>query len=426
MRAREFVAEISRDRLERYLSQANQHVSRRLDRMSQARERMNKSYEIYHANEPTKVVDQFEADTPALAKRYYDNFISNYESDVDYDLRLRKSTGLYEGGWDTKKTQGTVLHPAIVAPTLEIVDRFVNDFNMWLEKRGLGPVRRGRPTGSSAYHVQDTQEQPDKIYGDIDLQMIGPEPEGYSYGQFTAYWNKLADEFVKQGHAPYVDVAESKAGHPIFQIGTNDYVQIDFMWHPERLEHWGATRVTPERGVKGLLTGNMYSVLGELLDMSIQHAGVQLKVIDDQHVPFSKQKGTQTVTVTTNPETFILDLFNYEAKLLGVKQPKIDPMLKQFPGNDVEDVKIFKLANGIRGFAQSCEANRMFGRGDLHPWDTATDFLRDFWRRYEEKAMIDVNSKKRDKAATPQAQARAESDREKVLQGLEMVQGYFQ
>jgi hypothetical protein len=425
MRAREFVAEISRDRLERYLSQANQHVSRRLDRMSQARERMNKSYEIYHANEPTKVVDQFEADTPALAKRYYDNFISNYESDVDYDLRLRKSTGLYEGGWDTKKTQGTVLHPAIVAPTLEIVDRFVNDFNMWLEKRGLGPVRRGRPTGSSAYHVQDTQEQPDKIYGDIDLQMIGPEPEGYSYGQFTAYWNKLADEFVKQGHAPYVDVAESKAGHPIFQIGTNDYVQIDFMWHPERLEHWGATRVTPERGVKGLLTGNMYSVLGELLDMSIQHAGVQLKVIDGQHVPFSKMKDTKVVTVTVNPSTFIYDLFEYLAKQMGVKDPKAADLLVQNPGNDINNVKISTLVNGVKGFAQSCQANKMFGQGDLANFSNARDFINKFWARYEEKAMIDVNGKKRDKADTPQAIARADADREKILQGLQTVKGYF-
>jgi hypothetical protein len=333
---------------------------------------------------------------------------------------------LREGGWDTTLTQNTVLNPKIVAPALQVVDQFVADFNHWLEPRGLGPVRRGRPTGSSAYHIADTEQDPDKIYGDIDLQMVGPEPEGVSYGQFTAFWNKLADEFVREGHVPYVDMTESKAGHPIFKIGAHDYVQIDFMWHPERLEQWGAARVTPERGVKGLLTGNMYSVFGELLDMSIQHAGVQLKVIDDQHVPFSKQKGTQTITVTTAPETFILDVFNYEAKLLGVKRPKIDPMLKQFVGNDLEGVKIFQLVNGVRGFAQSCEDNDMFGRGNLQPWDTATDFLRDFWRRYEEKAMTDVNSKKRDKAATPQALARAESDRQKVLQGLEMVRGYFQ
>ena len=174
-----------------------------------------------------------------------------------------------EGGWDTTLTQNTVLHPRIVAPALRVVDQFVQDFNQWLKPKGLGPVRRGRPTGSSAHHEQDTKQDPDKIYGDIDLQMIGPEVAGASIGQFGSFWNKLADEFVKAGHAPYVDTTESKAGHPIFQIGARDYVQIDFMWHPEALERWGASRVTPERGVKGLLHGNMFSVLGELLDLSI-------------------------------------------------------------------------------------------------------------------------------------------------------------
>jgi hypothetical protein len=339
---------------------------------------------------------------------------------------MRACEFIIEGGWDTTLTQNTVLHPKIVAPALEVVDQFVIDFNKWLELKELGPVRRGRPTGSSAHHTADTEEDPTKIYGDIDLQMIGPEPEGVSYGQFTAFWNKLADEFVTSGGAPYVDVSESKPGHPIFKIGAHDYVQIDFMWHPDRLEKWGATRVTPERGAKGLLTGNMYSVLGELLDMSIQHAGVQLKTQDGTHVPFSKQKGTQTQTLTTNPETFILDIFNYEAKMLGVKKPKIDPLLKQFSGNNLDDIKISKLVNGIKGFARSCEMNNMFGQGDLAPWDNANDFIHDFWRRYEEKAMIDVQDKKRDKAQTPQAIARANSDREKILQGLKIVKGYFQ
>jgi hypothetical protein len=306
-----------------------------------------------------------------------------------------------------------------------VVDQFVQAFNAWLKTKGLGPVRRGRPTGSSAYHAQDTESDPDKIYGDIDLQMIGPETEGQSQGQFTAYWNALADQFVKAGHARYVDATESKAGHPIFQIGKHDYVQIDFMWHPERLEKWGAARVTPERGVKGLLTGNMFSVLGELLDLSIQHAGVQLKVVDNQHVPFSKQKGTTTVTVTTNPETYILDLFKYLAKQQGISNPKIDAMLEQFPGNDIEDVKIQKLVNGVKGFARSCELNNMFGTGDLAKFNSAGDFVRDFWNRYQEKAMTDINSKKRDKAETPQARARAESDRQKVQQGLDTVKGYF-
>ena len=330
---------------------------------------------------------------------------------------------LNEGGWDTTLTQGTVLHPKVVAVALQVVDQFVTDFNKFLKQKGLPLVRRGRPTGSSAYHEQDAVEHPDKVYGDIDLQMIASEVEGVTYGQFTGVWNKLADEFVKAGHAPYVDVAESKPGHPIFKIGPTDYVQIDFMWHPERLEKWGAARVTPERGVKGLLTGNMYSVFGELLDLSIQHAGVQLKVVDGQQVPFSKQKGTQIVTVTTDPETFILDTFMYFAKRLGINKPRISPRLKQNPGNDVNNVKISRLVNGIKGFAESCDMNDMFTQGELSGFLSGDDFLEKFKARYAEKAQIDIAGKKRDKAATPEAQARAEQDRQKIQQGLDMVMG---
>ena len=336
---------------------------------------------------------------------------------------MRAKEFVIEGGWDSVKTQGTVLHPKIVSVALQVVDRFVAEFNKQYAAQ-VGEIRRGRATGSSAYHEQDAIEDPEKIYGDIDLQMVAPEAEGQGYTQFTAYWNKLADDFINTG-LDYVEVGE-KPGHPTFQIGANDFVQVDFMWHPERLEKWGATRVTPERGVKGLLTGNMYSVLGELLDLSIQHAGVQLKVQDGQHVPFSKQKDTQVITVSTNPETFIYDTFKYEANQLGIAKPQIDPMLKQFPGNDINDVKISKLVNGVKGFARSCEINGMFGQGDFANFTDAQDFINKFWQRYNEKAQIDIAGKKRDKAQTPDAIARANSDREKIQQGLDMVKGYFQ
>jgi hypothetical protein len=338
---------------------------------------------------------------------------------------MKISDIITEGGWDTTLTQGTVLHPKIVAVALQVVDRFVADFNKFAQVQGMGVIKRGRPTGSSAYHEQDAAEHPDKIYGDIDLQMIAPEVEGVTYGQFTSYWNKVSSDFVQAGHAPYVDTTESKPGHPIFKVGANDYVQIDFMWHPERLANWGATRVTPERGVKGLLTGNMYSVLGELLDISIQHAGVQLKVVDGQHVPFSKHKGTEVRTITTNPATFIYDLFVYQARELGIKRPRIDALLKQFPGNDINDVKISKLVKGVKGFALSAELNKMFGQGDFTNYSSADDFINKFWQRYEEKAQIDIAGKKRDKAQTPAAQARAEQDRLKIQQGLDMVKGLF-
>ena len=63
---------------------------------------------------------------------------------------------IVEGGWDTTLTQGTVLHPRIVQQALLVVDKFVQDFNQYLQTNGVeGQVKRGRPTGSSAYYAKD-------------------------------------------------------------------------------------------------------------------------------------------------------------------------------------------------------------------------------------------------------------------------------
>lgn len=332
---------------------------------------------------------------------------------------MRAKEFLLQGGWDTKKTQGTVLKPAVVGVALNVIDKFTADFNNWLAAKGLGQVQRGKPTGSGAYYQQDTAENPDKIYGDIDLQMIGSSVAGATIGQFNLYWNKLADQFIRDTNVSYIDLEDTKPGHPIVQIGQGQYVQVDFMWHTAELSHWGAARVTPERGIKGLLMGNMYSVLGELLDLSIQHAGVQLKTQNGQQVPFSKHKDIELKTISTNPSTFVLDILRY----YGGKQ--IDPLLKANPGTNTADVKISTLVNAVKGLANSFEINNMFGRGILSRFANANDFLNKFIQRYTEKAEMDINAAKRDKAETPEAKARAEADKQAVRKGLNMVQGLF-
>jgi GNAT superfamily N-acetyltransferase len=91
--------EISDERLQDYLHRAGKRVDSRLERIAQARQRLSKGYEIYHADRPTNgtaIVDRFDADTPALARQYYEKFIRDYVSDVDFDLRLRRATGIME------------------------------------------------------------------------------------------------------------------------------------------------------------------------------------------------------------------------------------------------------------------------------------------------------------------------------------------
>jgi len=91
--------EISDELRRNYLHRAGKVVDRRMDHMARVRDRLNKGYEIYHADRPAgsaQIVDRFEADTPALARQYYERFIQDYESDVDFDLRLRRATGIIE------------------------------------------------------------------------------------------------------------------------------------------------------------------------------------------------------------------------------------------------------------------------------------------------------------------------------------------
>ena len=94
-----FLDEISDELRRSYLDRAGKVVDRRMSHMARVQDRLNKGYEIYHADRPANgsaIVDRFEADTPALARQYYEKFIHNYESDVDFDLQLRRATGIME------------------------------------------------------------------------------------------------------------------------------------------------------------------------------------------------------------------------------------------------------------------------------------------------------------------------------------------
>jgi len=93
----ESINELKDETIHSYLSKADRQISNRLDRMSQARERLNKNYEIYDVNNPTKIIDKFEADTPKLARQYFEKFIKEYNpGDQDFHFEVRRSTGLSE------------------------------------------------------------------------------------------------------------------------------------------------------------------------------------------------------------------------------------------------------------------------------------------------------------------------------------------
>ena len=339
-------------------------------------------------------------------------------------ILYRKEHELKEGGWDDTVTQATVIRPSTVRAALDVMNQFVKQFNAWLAKRDHPTIQMGHPTGSSAHHGQDPEE---KIYGDIDLQIVVPEmpqTQGMTINQQQAYWNDLADQWVREQRPKYVHV-NSKPGHPLIAVAPDAWVQVDLMAHPTHLAQWGRYRVTPERGTKGLLYGNMFSVLGDLLDLSIQHAGVQYKERDGQRQPFGRTlKNYQLGTISRDIETFVRDIFDHEYQSQTGREAqtaKRDPALNQNPGVDVDKPNIARLAQAIQGLARSFEQNKMYGRGNLQRYRSAQQFMQAFLDRYTAKSAEALAAPKFDKATTPDAQARAQRDREAIAQGTQRV-----
>jgi hypothetical protein len=182
MRAQEFINEISDQQLQRYLDRAGRQVDARQERMARVRDRLNKGYEIYHAETPNKVVHQFDANTPAEAQRYYADYIDRYESDVDYDLRLRRATGIMEsfdqpyplvwekseyGAYDayTKLDDGSNLSIAFELETGPAGEEWHVSFwrNYSLEVTGEGDAQRIFATVLSAIQKFIKKEHPERI-----------------------------------------------------------------------------------------------------------------------------------------------------------------------------------------------------------------------------------------------------------------------
>jgi hypothetical protein len=142
-RQSEGINEISDETLQSYLGKADRQVSNRLDRMSQARDRLNKNYEIYDANNPAKIVDRFEADTPKLAKQYFDKFITNYNpGDLDFHFEFRRSTGIMEDK-ESKITKTVIdfYKPVVDDIEKEKVDDYVDKARELLDKAPSNDIR---------------------------------------------------------------------------------------------------------------------------------------------------------------------------------------------------------------------------------------------------------------------------------------------
>jgi len=377
-------------------------------------------------NSATEVRSMFASLDVEGKKKLIQDLFGNFSVEVFKLMsnKLTESLKIAEGGWTDMVTQKTKLTPAVVQAALGAVEQFTNEFNTYLTDRGHPPVKMGAPTGSSAYHDVD---EPDVEYGDIDLQMIAPDHKEMTGQQQASFYNDLVDKFIAEKQPKSIhDQGKPAHGHPIFNIG-KDKVQVDLMWTPESTSDWARYRVTPQRGVKGLIYGNMYSSLGDLMNMSIQTAGAQMKTVDGQPVPFSKRKGTELHTLTSDIDNFGLDILKrfYEQTHGSTDGLQVDPELQQFPGLKRENIKITDLAHTVKGLAKSFELNDLFGKFGLEKFSSASQFVQAFLDRIRAKADEAANSPKFNKASTPEELAKVKHVQQAIAKGLDVVNGAF-
>jgi len=336
---------------------------------------------------------------------------------ISFKAFYRVNAILNEGGLASTLTQQTVINPRTIAIVKPKIESLMAQYNEYARTKNLPPAKFGAFLGSTA-HYQADEADPNtqkNVYGDIDIQIEVPPYEETPLKN-QSQWYKVFGQFIQEvqpeGIAP-----DSPEGHPIINIGGDNWVQVDFIIHQSHLLEWGRYRATPERGLKGMLYGNLISVLGDCLNLSIQHNGVQLKVKEGKRQPFASARGQfELHTVSTNPRTFILDILKYEAGT-DAMVATADPLLKANPGINTEDVKAEYLIKGIKGLVKSFDRNGMLGKGNLSEYQTPEDFLNKFWELYTDKIDVTLNATKWDKAPAEkvaQAHAKIKGDLAKV------------
>lgn len=294
---------------------------------------------------------------------------------------------LDEGGWASTLTQNTVITPQLVQQVMKILTgQFIPALNNFLQSKGLGATEISGAGGSATYYERDLAQQPDKEYGDVDVQFHIPRIPDTTNNANADIYKKAIKEFCDS--TP--DFSSDNGVNVILKIG-NDYVQVDLVTSFYENKGW-TSALKPEWNLKGVLCNSLYSSLGEVLNLSIGGGhGVQAKFQNGQLVPFRIVKDVVLKTVTNNPATWAVDI----VKFFGSKQ--ISPRLKAYPGLIGGEVRVADMINSIRGILES------LGKEELIPKVKEI---------YLSKINAAINSSKYAKAETPAAIEKAKHTKE--------------
>jgi hypothetical protein len=310
---------------------------------------------------------------------------------------------LREGGLKLPPEHRRDLTPSLVREASSVYREFLKGFNGWLSTKGKAPLEPIRPTGSSTHAERDIVDRPSATYGDIDYLVSFPvnytgkdmterrKEESASVKEYT----DLLTEYLTTVRPPTVDVELTVGGHPlmiIVKVPSGGLAQVDtVVTHPAYSE-WMKGRYTPERGIKGYVTGNLYKALGDYLVLTIGTEGVMARIKDGQRVPSKFRAGVTYQSISTDFRNFFRDIADYVIEGAYVA----DSLLEQHPGLNPDDVNISELAYGIVGLARTMER-----AGDVDSAEMLTTIYNSFVEGMDENV-----GRKLSKDITPEQEAK--------------------
>lgn len=310
---------------------------------------------------------------------------------------MRAKEFILEGGWASTLTQGTHITPALVDIVVQSLPAFEQALNVFLKAKDLAPVKIGTPVGSTTYYKRDLAQNPQREYGDIDVNFFVPRLPDMSDNANEQTYSAAIKEFCDSNP----NYSTSNGTNVIIKVG-DQYVQVDFVTAYYENEQWSRA-LGPEYNVKGVLSASLYSSLAEALNLSFGGRGVQVKLQNGVPVSFKQSKDTELRTITNNPDTWAVDI----AKFLGAGS--ISARLAKYPGMG-DEIKTSNTINSIVGIAES------LGRPEL---------IEQVKTIYISKINKAINSSKFDKAETPEAKKKAEDTKALLTREAQRILGQF-
>lgn len=324
---------------------------------------------------------------------------------VVYNLiRVKKSTreSVTEGGWASTATQNTVITPAVIEEAVTNLNEFAREYNAWQAKNELGlEIKIGSPKGSGTYYKRDLQQDPEREYGDIDIECFIHSREGTSSAQLITQYKNAITEFTKHNR----DFSSDNGTNIIMNTSAGP-AQVDLIYTFNEHANWSRA-LSPEYRVKGVISTSLTSALAEVLNFSFGTQGVQVKTRGSRPVSFRQSKDTELKTITTNPESWAKDMFQYYYTLAN-GQPYADRLtdLDLHPGLKDEQ-RLADIVHSIRSLAREFERHGLLGIGALDYIPNAKTMLACVSKVYADKLEAVINSSKFDKAETPAAVEKA-------------------